>query len=180
MARSFVEKNIMNLCCSHRFIRAGLRPGLVEKFAAAKSPQQKPDSYNLGRPVLGNQNLKLYRISNLEHSRFELLKLFILDPSLDSVEIEAFYIQPRSQIAVCPNTEQDMLVGDLQAGKRKDNRDLCGKALVWPGDSILLTRRPQMVARGDSGAPVPQVDVWKAVASSARFLFSFVYRLSSA
>ncbi|CAK9080959.1 unnamed protein product, partial [Durusdinium trenchii] len=45
--------------------KGGLQPGLVEKYNAAKTDQEK----------------------------FALVKAFIMDPTMDSVEVEAFYIQ---------------------------------------------------------------------------------------
>ena len=57
----------------------GLKPGLVEKFASARTPQEKP------KPLM--------TLAMLLILRFSLLKAFIMDPTLETIEIEAQFVQ---------------------------------------------------------------------------------------
>ena len=56
---------------------------MIEKFAAAKTPAQKPSPWKVEHGTTLQFGLM----------RFEMLKLFIMDPSLDSVEVEAYFIE---------------------------------------------------------------------------------------
>lgn len=60
-----------------------MAPGMVEKFAAAKTPGEKPSSQYLVRGALS------FMVSL--SPRFELLKLFIMDPTLESVTVESYF-----------------------------------------------------------------------------------------
>ena len=60
---------------------------MVEKFAAAHTPQAKLIPWQFFFPLEGSWH-KPHR-----RPRFDLLKLYIMDPSLESVNVEAIYIE---------------------------------------------------------------------------------------
>ena len=82
----WVQANHPTIVCN-----PGLKPGLVEKFAAAKTGPEKwyPQGLSCKRHEIINAH---------DLSRFELLKLFIMDPTLQNVEVEAFFMQQGPQI----------------------------------------------------------------------------------
>ena len=85
----------------------GLKPGLVEKFAAARTDQEKP------RPWIGLAQGLITWLGSFGHLRFENLKQFIMDPTLQSVVVESWFIEHVPQIRMslhlfCVNTERPL------------------------------------------------------------------------
>lgn len=71
---------------------SGLKPGMVEKFAAARTPSEKSTTWVYIHIVVWLVEFGLW-YSHKCFPRFELLKQYIMDPTLESVRVEAVYIE---------------------------------------------------------------------------------------
>lgn len=65
---------------------SGLQPGLLEKFTSAKTNEEK----NLPQ-ICGAKVYLIFVFSSI--LRFNLLKLFIMDPTLESVQVETYFTE---------------------------------------------------------------------------------------
>ena len=82
------ERNRQWSALSRRLKESSLPDGVLKKWSACSSDADKPGPYTLEGSAI---NLSL---------RFEFLKCFMVDPSMQSMKVEAFYKQSGLSMAV--------------------------------------------------------------------------------